>query len=148
MIEGRLLGIDHGLKRIGLAVSDASGLVARELTIIKRKSKAEDFARINHIAAEQRVIALVVGLPTNYEAAPGKHTQADTVRLWVERLRETTALPVVLWDEQLSSEDARELARQQRRKPTEPIDDLAARVILQSYLDAVRDGLAAPPPKS
>lgn len=148
MIEGRLLGIDHGLKRIGLAVSDASGLVARELTVIKRKSKAEDFAKINHIAAEQRVIALVVGLPTNYEAAPGTHTQADTVRLWVERLRETTTLPVVLWDEQLSSEDARELARHQRRKPTEPIDDLAARVILQSYLDAVRDGMAAPPPKS
>lgn len=148
MIEGRLLGIDHGLKRIGLAVSDASGLVARELTVIKRKSKAEDFAKINHIAAEQRVIALVVGLPTNYEAAPGTHTQADTVRLWVERLRETTTLPVVLWDEQLSSEDARELARQKRRKPTEPIDDLAARVILQSYLDAVRDGMAAPPPKS
>ena len=148
MIEGRLLGIDHGLKRIGLAVSDASGLVARELTVIKRKSKAEDFAKINHIAAEQQVIALVVGLPTNYEAAPGSHTQADTVRLWVERLRETTTLPVVLWDEQLSSEDARELARHQRRKPTEPIDDLAARVILQSYLDAVRDGMAAPPPKS
>ncbi len=145
MIQGRLLGIDHGLKRIGLAVSDASGLVAKELAIIKRSSRAEDFAKINHIAAEQHVIAIVVGVPTNYEAAPGQHTQADTVRLWVERLREMTSLPIVLWDEQLSSEDARTLARQQRRKFTQPIDDLAARVILQSYLNAVHDGLAAPP---
>ncbi len=146
MNSGRLLGIDHGLKRIGLAVSDFSWLVARELAVIKRQSKAEDFARITHIIGEQKVAAIIVGLPTNYEAAPGTHTQADTVRLWVERLQEFTPLPIVLWDEQLSSEDAKALARQQRRKPTQAIDDLAARVILQSYLDALRDNLAAPPP--
>lgn len=142
MTSGKLLGIDHGLKRIGLAVCDESRLVARELTIINRKSKAEDFARINHIAAEQRVVALVVGIPTNYEAAPGAYSQADKVKTWVGHLAETTSLPIVLWDEQLTSEDAKELARQKRRKPDAPIDDLAARLILQSYIDALRDGLA------
>jgi RNase H-fold protein (predicted Holliday junction resolvase) len=54
-------------------------------------------------------------------------------------------LPIVLWDEQLTSVDAVEIARRQRRKREAPIDDLAARVMLQSYLDALRDGLAAPP---
>jgi putative Holliday junction resolvase len=141
----RLLGIDHGLKRIGLSVSDDSGLVARELAIIHRKSNREDFERINHIASEQKVSGFVIGLPVNSEAKPGEHTQADTVRRWIERFGATTSLPIVIWDEQLSSLDARELSIQKGRKPRDPIDDLAARVILQSYLDAVRDGLAALP---
>lgn len=146
MTTGRLLGLDHGLKRIGVAVSDASRLVARELMIVHRKSKAEDFARLNGIAADQQAVAIVIGLPNNTDALPDQHTQADTVRLWVERFSATTPLPIVLWDEQLTSEDAKVLARQQRRKPAEPIDDLAARLILQSYLDALHDGLADPPP--
>jgi putative Holliday junction resolvase len=146
MTSGKLLGIDHGIKRIGLAVSDASRLVARELTIIKRTTRVEDFAKINRIASEQNVVAIIVGLPTHYEATPDVHSQADTVRTWVERFAQTTKIPIVLWDEQLSSEDARALSCQQRRKPDAPIDDLAARVILQSYLDALRDGLAEPPP--
>jgi len=145
VVRGRLIGIDHGIKRIGLAVSDASGLMARELTIIKRKSKREDFERINQIAAEHDAVGFVVGLPLDLDAKPDQHTQADTVRLWVERFAQTTDLPITLWDEQLSSVDARELGKRQKRKHDAPIDDLAARVILQSYLDAVRDGLAEPP---
>jgi putative holliday junction resolvase len=141
----RLLCVDHGLKRIGLAVCDPSGMIARELVVIERKSKAEDFARINQVAVEQKAEAIVVGLPHNPEAKVGEHTQADTVRLWTERFAETTSLPIVFWDEQLTSEDARELSILQRRKPRDPIDDLAARVILQSYLDALHDGLAEPP---
>ncbi len=148
MTSSRLLGIDHGLKRIGLAVSDEMRLVARELTIIKRKSKKEDFERINRTAEEQRVVAFIVGLPSDLDSAPDAYTQADKVRRWVEQLTKTTSLPIIMWDEQLSSADARELARHQRRKSDEPIDDLAARVILQSYLDALRDGLATPPPRS
>lgn len=148
MIHGRLLGIDHGLKRIGLAVSDPSGLVARELGVIHRRSRQEDFAEINRIAAENEVVGIIVGLPLNHMAEPGQYTQADTVRLWVERFRETHVLPVVLWDESLTSEDAREVAIRQKRGVRDPIDDLAARLILQSYLNAVRDGLAAPPPQS
>ncbi|MBZ0278963.1 MAG: Holliday junction resolvase RuvX [Anaerolineae bacterium] len=142
----RWLGVDHGNQRIGLAVSDFSGLVARELTVIHRKSRAEDFAAINRIIAQEQVSAIVVGLPINDMAQPGEHTQADTVRLWVERFAATMNLPIVLWEESLTSADARELAIRQKRGSREPIDDLAARLILQSYLDAVRDGLAEPPP--
>lgn len=142
----RLLGIDHGLKRIGLAISDASGLVARELAIIHRTTNQEDFERINRMAREQHVTAIVVGLPFNDQAKPGDYTQADTVRRWVERFQATTPLPIVLWDEQLTSADSRAISIRQRRKARDPIDDLAARVMLQSYLDAVRDGLTALPP--
>ena len=138
-MTGKLLGIDHGLKRIGVAVCDTSRLVARELTIINRASKAEDFVRINALADQESVVGFVVGLPINYE---GSDSQAEIVKNWVKHLRKTTSLPITLWDEQLTSEDARELARQKRRKPDAPIDDLAARIILQSYLDALRDGLA------
>lgn len=145
MMRGRLLGIDHGLKRIGLAVCDASWLVAREVTILTRRSKREDFAEINRIAAEQEVVGFVVGLPSDLDAPQEMHTQADTVRIWADRFKETTSLPVILWDETLSSEDAKAIARNLRRKPDEPVDDLAARVILQSYLDAVKAGLVVPP---
>lgn len=152
---GRLIGIDHGLVRIGLAVSDPSGLIARELTIIHRKSKAEDFARINAIAQEQNAVGFVIGLPYTEFAPEDQYTHADKVRTWAARLAETTPLPYVFFNETLSSVDALELAKQKRRKPGEPIDDLAARVILQSYLDALRDGLAVlpgadtpPPPDS
>ena len=142
MTAGRLLGIDHGLVRIGLAVSDASQLVARELAIIERRSREEDFERINHFAHQENVVGIVIGSPSDPDADPDRHTQADTVRLWVERYRATTSLPIVLWDEHLTSVDAQQLARQHRRKFRQPIDDLAARLILQSYLDALRDGLA------
>jgi putative Holliday junction resolvase len=147
----RLLGLDHGIKRIGVAISDSSGLVARELCVLVRQSKQEDFARLNALAQEHQARAFVVGVP-HHEAPPGVHTQADTVRLWISRLAETTTLPIIEWDEQLTSEDAKRLARHLRRPSQAALDDLAARLILQSYLDALRDGLAtfplrdAPPP--
>jgi len=141
-MKGKLLCIDHGLKRIGLAVSDGLGLTARELTVINRTTNVDDFAKINHIAQEQRAVGIVVGMPVNSEAQYGDYTQGDTVRKWIERYSQTTTLPIITWDEQLTSLDARELSIQKGRKARDPIDDLAARVILQSYLDAVRDGLA------
>jgi putative Holliday junction resolvase len=146
MTVKRLIGIDHGLARIGVAVSDRTGLIARELAIVTRKSKREDFERLNHIASEQDAGAFVVGLPSDDEAPEGVYTSEDRVKAWVEHFRAATALPIVLWDEQLTTVDAHELARSLRRKPRAPVDDLAARLMLQSYLDALRDGLAEPPP--
>lgn len=144
---GRLMGIDHGLKRIGIALSDTSGLLARELLILQRTSKREDFARLNQLAEEHDIWAFVVGIPHNDDIPEGVHTQADTVRLWITRFQETTPRPIIQWDEQFTSTDAQQLARLHKRKATAPIDDLAARLILQSYLDAVRDGLATLPPR-
>lgn len=143
---GRLLGIDHGIARIGVAVSDPLGITATELQIIERQSKAEDFALLNEIAKREHVVGIVVGIPHN-DGPAGVHQQADTVRLWIERFQATTDLPIVEWDEQLSSADAREIAKRHGRGVRDPIDDLAARVILQSYINAVNDGLATPPPR-
>jgi putative Holliday junction resolvase len=146
---GRLLGVDHGVKRIGLAVSDPVGLVARELRVYTRKTRAEDFILIANVALEQHVAGIVVGLPSNLDLPEGVESQAGTVQRWASELRQSVSVPVVLWDEQMSSADAKELARQKRRRWDEPIDDLAARLILQSYLDALREGMTAfPPPAS
>ena len=143
---GRLLGIDHGLARIGVAVSDAMGVSAKELRIIERKSKAEDFDLLNDIVRKENVVAIVIGIPFN-DAPEGVHTQADTVRTWIENFKETTDVPIIEWDEQLTSQEAEAIAQRMGRKPRDPVDDLAARVILQSYLDALADGLATPPPR-
>jgi putative Holliday junction resolvase len=143
---GRLIGLDHGLQRIGIAVSDASGIVARELMILERASKREDFKQLNAIAAEHHAVAFVIGIP--YSDAPEEvYTQADKVRTWIERFKEQTSLPIIEWDEQLTSDDAREIAKMQKRDVRAHIDDLAAMLILQSYLNALKDGLAPSPPR-
>jgi putative holliday junction resolvase len=138
---GRLLGLDHGTVRIGVAVSDALGISARELAILPNNDE-DTYAEIKRLADEQHAVGLVVGHPSN---VGGSGEQARQVEVWAAALKEATGLPLRLWDEQLSSADAKEIAKEQKRKQKDPIDDLAARVILQSYLNALSDGLAEPP---
>lgn len=146
---GRLIGIDHGSKRIGLAVSDALGVSARELAILTSGGDAADFATIAAIAKRESAVGIVVGIPHNPNAPPGLPNQAVVVREWSARLRQSLQLPLVEVSEYLTSAEAQALAKQLKRSPREPIDDLAARVILQSYLDALSYGSAAfPPPGS
>ncbi|MCY4463972.1 MAG: Holliday junction resolvase RuvX [Chloroflexi bacterium] len=135
-MSGRLLGVDFGEKRIGLAISDALGISARELAILQSRGASQDFAAIIEIAMRERAVALVVGVPVNPNAPAGIATQADTVRDWITDLRNATDLPVHEISEYLTSEEARNMARMLRRGAHEPIDDLAACVILQSFLDA------------
>jgi len=146
---GRLIGIDHGRKRIGLAVSDAMGISARELTILASKGDRTDFAAIAEIAQRESAVGFVVGVPHNPNAPAGLPKQADFVQDWIARLRGAVPLPVAEVSEYLTSDEARALAKQAKRKSGEPIDDLAARIILQSYLDALSYGSATfPPPAS
>ncbi|MDE2748288.1 MAG: Holliday junction resolvase RuvX [Chloroflexota bacterium] len=143
---GRLIGVDHGRKRIGLAISDALGLSAREHAILQSRGEAEDFAAILAIAKRENAAGIVVGVPQNPNAPPDIKTQADVVREWIARLRSISPLPIVEVSEYLTSEEARSLARQLKRSPRDAIDDLAARVILQAYLDALSYGSATFPP--
>ncbi len=146
---GRLIGIDHGRKRIGLALSDALGLSARELTILASEGEKADFAAIAEIAEQHAAVGLVVGVPHNPNAPTGLPQQADAVLDWIARLRRAVPLPVAEVGEYLTSDEARALAKGAKRNPREPIDDLAARIILQSYLDALSYGSATfPPPAS
>lgn len=140
---GKLLGIDHGLKRIGLAVSDALGISSRPLTVLDNTDFDTVAAALQQHIDQQQIAAVVVGVPTNERSTE----QADIVQEWVAKLQPGLPCPVVLWDEQLTSADAKALAKQLKRPPQDPIDDLAASVMLQSYLNALADGLATPPGK-
>jgi putative Holliday junction resolvase len=135
----RVLGIDHGIARIGVAIGDTNTYLSKELMVIKRSSKAEDFERIGQIAATHKASLFVVGIPLDPDAAPDTFTPAQKVTNWVEHLRSALPYPVILWDETMTSVDAAALARRRKRDANQPIDDLAARLILQSYLDALRE---------
>lgn len=143
---GRLLGIDPGEKRIGLAVSDAMGIAARELQILPRLGDDKDFTAIGDIAVRHEIAGIVVGVPLNPNAPAGIRTQADAVREWIAAMRLVIALPIAEVSEYLTSQEARRLARTQKRNPRSPVDDLAARIILQSFLDALSYGNATFPP--
>ena len=110
-------------------------IVARELEVLHRSTRKHDFERILQIARENRAAGFVVGIPHNPNAPEGVRHQADVVRRWIKRLRDYCEMPVWEIGEYLTSIEARELARRKKRKPGEPIDDLAARIILQSFLD-------------
>lgn len=135
----RCLALDVGERRIGVAVGE---VLARPLTTIKRRSKAEDFATIAELIRQHRADTLVVGLPLNMDGSSG--FQAQRTARYAGRLHEALAemglnVQLVLWDERMSTEDANNLLDQagydSARRQTQ-IDAVAAAVILQSYLDS------------
>ncbi len=133
----RVLAVDHGEKRIGLAVSDEAGMLARPLKVIHHTARAVDAKIVSEAALEQGVELIVVGQSFDEEGRPnaaGRRTEH-----FAEALRDQTAVTVVMWDESMSTHDARveRLAAGARKKARRAaIDAEAAAVILQSYLDA------------
>jgi len=146
----RALGIDYGQKRIGLALSDASGLLARPWKVIGREGNAVQvaaaLAREVHVlaASDEAVSVVVVGYPRRLSGEATEQTLA--VEKVTDRLKVLLTVPVVLQDERLSSHEAEELlARREKdwRKRKLRLDAMSAAVILQDYLDrggAVRTG--------
>jgi putative Holliday junction resolvase len=143
--RGRLLGIDHGSKVIGLAVCDATWIAARPLQLLVRTTRAADFAEINNVIKQQEIVAVVVGLP-ELPAEIVAASQANTVQRWASRLAAAVSVPVYLWDEQFSTEEAQELLWAADAKWDERIDDRAAAVILQSFIDTFASGSTLPTP--
>lgn len=141
---GKLLGIDHGAKVIGFATCDRIGLIATPLTLRHRTSKKEDFAFINTLIEKYQVAGIIVGMPPRPPDFVG-HSQSDTVRLWGQRLAGAVSIPVYFWDEGLTSVDAEALLRDNDQDVPERIDAHAAAVMLQDFLDALRDYGAAWP---
>lgn len=136
-VSGRLLALDVGERRVGVAVSDPTGWLARPLTIVHCRSKREDLAAIARLVEEQGVTAVVVGYPLNMDGSVGP--QARRVARYAAALERVLPVPVMLWDERLSSEEAADRLRAAaggRRKRRRHLDDAAAAVILQDYLDA------------
>ena len=139
-----MLALDVGDRRVGIAVSDETGLLATPLDVLHRRSKADDFARITRLAREQGAAGLVVGHPLNADGSAGP--QAQRVERYaaalVDALRaEGLDLPMTLWDEYGSTQRAQEAMIATGRKASDRrarIDAVAAAVILQDYLDEHR----------
>jgi putative Holliday junction resolvase len=139
---GRILALDVGEKRIGVAVSDETATLARPLTTITRASRRDDFGRIAQLAVEQRVECVVAGYPLSLSGAEGP--QAQRVRRYVEALAQGLSVPVEMWDERYTTVAATERLRDagtRRRRDRGQLDAAAAAVLLQDYLDARRSTL-------
>jgi len=134
----RVLGIDPGAKRLGLAISDLSGTIANPLTVIGHISRPVDAAAIAAIAVENQAGLIVVGQSLDEEGQPTQEGRRAS-RL-AAAIRGQTSLPVVLWDEADSTQSAlaaRRALGSSQRKRRGHLDELAATVILQSFLDAL-----------
>jgi putative Holliday junction resolvase len=132
----RVLGVDPGTRRIGLAVSDALGITARPLYAIESKGYRADAAQVAEAADAQGAESIVVGLPLHMSGR--ESPAAKRARRLVQALRRATTLPVEIWDERLSTVEAAGImieAGVAREKRRDRIDAAAAAVILQSYLD-------------
>ncbi|MDA8123273.1 MAG: Holliday junction resolvase RuvX [Deltaproteobacteria bacterium] len=136
-LKGRLLALDFGSHRIGVAVSDPLGITARQLEAIRREGDRKDIEAILSLSREHGVETVLVGLPLLPDGNEG--SQAVKARRFGEKIRELTGLPVALRDERFSTAQAeRHLIESgvRREKRKEVRDSLAAALILQSALDA------------
>ena len=134
--EARLLGIDLGTKTIGLALSDVWRQIATPLETIRRVKFTPDVATLLKIAAEHRIAALVIGLPLNMDGTEGPRVQST--RAFVRALTPLTDLPVLYWDERMSTQAVTRTlleADASRAKRADVVDKMAAAYILQGALD-------------
>jgi putative Holliday junction resolvase len=134
-----ILAIDHGEKRIGIAISDPTDTLARPLTIVVHISQVADARHVMEIAIEHRVTAIVIGQSTDEEGV--LNPAGRRAARFAEVLRGMTELPIRLWDESLSTRDAlqwRIESGKSRKRRAAHDDAVAAAVILQSYFEAQR----------
>ena len=135
----RLLGLDYGDKTVGVAVSDGLGLTAQGVEIIRRKrvdKLRQTYARLEVLSVEYGACGIVLGLPLLPDGREGE--RSDGTRAFGEGLIRRIGLPVVYWNESFSTHEAYELMRQTRvpvDKRDDYVDEIAAMIILQDYLD-------------
>ncbi len=140
--SGRLLALDLGQARTGVAACDELGMLAAPLTVLRRHlTRAADFAEIAELARRERAAGVLVGLPLDSEGQVGP--QARWVRRYAGRLAGALPIPLAFWDESFTSEDAARLVRESGGRT--PLDAAAAAVILGDYLEARRQPALAPP---
>lgn len=133
---GRVLGLDVGLRRIGVAVSDPLGITAQGLETLQRSTKRRDFEHLQRVIQEYDVREIVVGLPLRMSGAEG--IQSDKMQVFAEELRKRFRLPVHLWDERLTSVEANRLLREADlsiEKRGKAVDRMAAVLILQGWME-------------
>jgi putative pre-16S rRNA nuclease len=135
--SGRVLGLDVGSRRIGVAVSDPLGITAQGLETLQRRNKKHDFEHLQRVIREYKVREIVVGLPLRMSGAEG--IQSDKMNIFAEELRKRFHLPVHLWDERLTSAEANRLLRETDlsiEKRGKAVDRMAAILILQGWMES------------
>ncbi|MGF7045953.1 putative Holliday junction resolvase [Paenibacillus sp. DS2015] len=133
----RIMGLDYGDRRIGVAVSDAFGWTAQGLEVIERRREGAEFDRIAEIVREREVSEIVVGLPKNMDGTVGFRGQICID--FADKLKELLSLPIHLRDERLTTVSAEKTlieADVSRKKRKKVVDMMAASLILQNYLDS------------
>ena len=133
----RILALDHGSRRIGVAVSDELKLIASPLEFIPAEPFEPFLARLREILAEKGVELILVGMPRNMDGSYGP--AAEKVREFIVRLQGTVSMPIRTWDERLTSVMANRALLEgnvRRRQRKQKVDKMAAAILLQSYLDS------------
>lgn len=133
----RVLALDHGTVRIGVAVSDELRMIASPLEYIPAEPVDAFKDRLKTLLEEKEVEQIVIGMPRNMDGSYGP--AAGKVRAFVEQLRETVSVPIRTWDERLTSAQANRMLIQgnvRRRDRKQVVDKMAAAILLQSYLDS------------
>ena len=134
----RILALDHGTRRIGVAVSDETKTIAQPLEYIPAEPFADFLSRLKTILAEKEVDFMLIGMPRNMDGSYGP--AAQKVEAFVAVLKTAITIPVKLWDERLTSTMANRILIQgnvRRDKRKEKVDKMAAAILLQSYLDGL-----------
>lgn len=132
--------MDIGSRKIGVAISDELGVTAQGLKSIEIKSKDNAFEELVDIIKNFKIDKIVIGLPKNMDGSIGR--QAEKVLKWIEEFKSKINLPIETWDERLSTVEASKLlikADLSRKKRKHVIDKLAAVLILQGYIDQIRN---------
>lgn len=135
-LRGRVLGLDVGSRRIGVAVSDPLGITAQGLETLQRRNKRHDMAELEKVIRDYGVHEIVIGLPLRMSGAEG--IQSEKMQDFAEDLRKRFRLPVHLWDERLTSAEANRLLRSTElsiEKRAKAVDRMAAVLILQSFME-------------
>jgi putative holliday junction resolvase len=137
-VSGRILALDVGKRRIGLAVSDGLNITAQGLPTLERTTIREDLNRLAEVVSEKEAVLLLVGDPLHMSG--GQSRQAQYIRDFAARLSERTSVPVQFWDERLTTVQAQRVLKQSGisiEKRARAVDRLAAVILLESYLDSI-----------
>jgi putative Holliday junction resolvase len=134
----RILALDHGTKRIGVAVSDETKTIAQPLEYIPAEPFADFLARLKKLLVEKEIDLVLIGLPRNMDGTYGP--AAQKVQAFVAVLHGAITVPIKTWDERLTSSQANRILIQgkvRRDQRKEKVDKMAAAILLQSYLDGI-----------
>lgn len=134
----RILGLDHGTRRVGVAVSDEMQFIAQPLEYIPAEPFADFLTRLKEILREKEVDLILIGMPRNMDGSYGP--AALKVQEFAAALKDAVTVPLKLWDERLTTKQAQQFLIQggmRREKRKEKVDQTAAAILLQSYLDSL-----------